>query len=86
MPISDELRKHVHSVYIPDTDPTEIADDLDLLETGVIDSLGVLRLTSWMDQRYEIALGEADVSLDDFRSISSMAALIRREQTSRRKT
>lgn len=84
MSIRDELRNHIRSVYVPDAGLDEITDDLDVLDTGVIDSLGVLRLMSWLDQRFGIALSDADISLDDFHSISSMAALIEREQSTGR--
>lgn len=84
MPIRDELRNHIRSVYVPDAGLDEITDDLDVLDTGVIDSLGVLRLMAWLDRHFDIALSDADISLDDFRSISSIAALVEREQSTRR--
>ncbi|MGA2531556.1 MAG: acyl carrier protein [Candidatus Aminicenantales bacterium] len=36
--------------------PTEIGDDFDLLEAGVIDSLGVLEMISAVEQRFKITV------------------------------
>ncbi|MFG3026469.1 acyl carrier protein [Streptomyces sp. NPDC048254] len=84
MSLCDELRTHLRTVYAPDVPLEQITDDLDVLHNGVIDSLGVLRLMAWLDQRYDIALSNADVTLDDFRTISSMTALIEREKSAGR--
>jgi acyl carrier protein len=84
MSIGDELRTHLRDAYAPDVPLEEITDDLDVLHSGVVDSLGVLRLMAWLDQRYDIALSNADISLDDFRTISTMSALVEREKSAGR--
>ncbi|WP_190815707.1 acyl carrier protein [Saccharopolyspora pogona] len=75
-----ELQEHITETYLPDVDPSELDRELDLLDSGVVDSLGVLRLIAWIDKRYGLALGNADVTLDDFRTISAISDLIDRER------
>lgn len=77
-----QLQEHITETYLPDIDPNELGQDLDLLESGVVDSLGVLRLIAWIDKKYGLALGNADVTLDDFRTLSAISELIDRERES----
>ena len=80
MSTARELQEHITASYLPDVDPGELDRDLDLLDTGVVDSLGVLRLIAWIDQRYGLGLGNAEVTLDDFRTVSAISDLIDRER------
>jgi len=51
------------------------ADD-SLLDLGVIDSLGVLDIVTFMEQRYGLTLGDEDMVADHFASIAAMADMI----------
>jgi acyl carrier protein len=47
-----------------------------LLELGVIDSLGVLDIVTFMEQRYGLTLSDEDMVADHFASIAAMAEMI----------
>jgi acyl carrier protein len=47
-----------------------------LLEAGVIDSLGVLSLVSFIERRYRIAVSEDDMMPENFDSIDAIAGFI----------
>jgi acyl carrier protein len=52
-------------------------NDISLLEEGVIDSMGVLELVSFVQSAFGIAVEPNDVTRDNFDSISRLAAYIR---------
>ncbi|RST15781.1 acyl carrier protein [Streptomyces sp. WAC05374] len=54
----------------------ELADDHDLLSDGVIDSLGVLKLIAWVEDHFQLAVGDADLDPDNFRSVAAIDAFI----------
>ena len=53
-----------------------IEDDSPLLDSGIIDSLGVLDLVSFIEKEFEITISDEDLMADNFESIASLAAFI----------
>ena len=54
----------------------EIGPDTDLLLTGAVDSLGVIRITQWMEDELNISVDPGDVTLENFQTVSNMAAYV----------
>jgi D-alanine--poly(phosphoribitol) ligase subunit 2 len=55
--------------------------DVDLLETGLIDSIGLVELILQLEDRFGISLPMDTLEIDDFRSIATIANLIGRLST-----
>ncbi len=52
--------------------PDPIEAETDLLLTGAVDSLGVIRITQWMEDELGVEIDPADVTLDNFQTVSRM--------------
>lgn len=59
----------------------EVADGESLLETGVIDSLGVVELTAFMEERFSIRIDEDDLVPENFDSLLAMREFINRKRS-----
>ncbi len=59
---------------LSDTDP--------LLQSGIIDSMGVLDLVGFIENKFGMALSDEDLSPDNFYSIATLAAFIARRSGS----
>ena len=57
-----------------------IAPDQDLLAGGVIDSLGVTQLVTFLEERYSIRVTDDELVPDNFRSLERMEAFIDRKR------
>ncbi|MFF1556354.1 phosphopantetheine-binding protein [Streptomyces sp. NPDC058279] len=68
----DTIKNFVISEFLPGTAPAELAVDHDLLNDGVIDSLGVLKLIAWVEDRFELGVGDADLDPENFRSVQAI--------------
>jgi D-alanine--poly(phosphoribitol) ligase subunit 2 len=55
--------------------------DVDLLETGLIDSIGLVELILQLEDRFGVSLPMDALEIDDFRSINKIADLITRLST-----
>lgn len=53
-----------------------VSADTDLLLTGAVDSLGVIRITQWMEDSLGVAVDPGDVTLENFQTIERMAAYL----------
>jgi D-alanine--poly(phosphoribitol) ligase subunit 2 len=52
--------------------------DANLLETGLVDSIGLVELVLQLEDRFDIGLPMESLELDDLRSINTIADLISR--------
>jgi acyl carrier protein len=60
----------------------EVSDaDLDLFETGQVDSLAFVILLESLEQEFDLKIAVEDFEVDDFRTVRSIAAFVRRELT-----
>jgi acyl carrier protein len=52
--------------------------DVDLLENGSVDSIGLVELILQLEERFEVSLPMDALEIDDFRSINTIAGVITR--------
>ncbi|MGZ3147180.1 acyl carrier protein [Lentzea chajnantorensis] len=76
MSIENEVKRFIVTTFAPDVTPDQLPSDYDLLDNGVVDSLGLLRLIAWVGERYEIPVEERDVSPAQFSSVEAITAFI----------
>ena len=51
-----------------------------MTESGIIDSLGVMTLLSFLDEKFSIQVSGDDLVPENFASISAIAALVERQK------
>jgi len=51
-----------------------------LLETGILDSLGVLALVSFIENRYAVAISDDELLPENFDSIDAIASFVSRRR------
>jgi acyl carrier protein len=74
----NELVRRVQAV-LRDRLMIEIASpETDLLETGLVDSIGLVELILELEERFEVSLPMEALEIDDFRSLYQIADLIDR--------
>ncbi len=56
-----------------------LPDDASLIKAGIFDSVGVLTLVSFLEERFEIKLSDDDVEPEYFDSVASITALVVRK-------
>jgi acyl carrier protein len=71
-----EIRQFVLREFLPDVPAEELGADEDLLAGGVVDSLGLLKLIAWIEDRFGVAVDEVELSPDSFRSITAINAFV----------
>lgn len=55
--------------------------DTDLLLGGVVDSLGVVRIVNWIEERLGIEIDASDVTLENFQTVDAMVSYIELRQS-----
>ena len=72
MAIKEYIRKELMN------DPTsELNESENLLATGIIDSLGILRLVSFVEEQFDFEVPDEDVTIDNFQSVQSISDYVK---------
>lgn len=69
------MRDKIRSIVIENLlNGKEVADDQDLLISGMVDSLGVMRLVRLLEAEFDIKIPAEDVVIEHFGSIDMLTA------------
>ena len=72
----DEVRTFVVDLVAELGGTADPAPEDDLFATHVLDSLAVVQLVAFLEQRYGVAIADAEVTVENFQSLSSIVALV----------
>jgi acyl carrier protein len=62
----------------------KFSEDEDLLGAGIIDSLGILRLVAFIEEKFGIQVPDEDVVYENFHSIQAMANYLNSSATTQK--
>ena len=60
----------------------ELRDDEDIFAAGYVDSLFAMQLVLFVEKQFNIAVEEADMDTDNFRTVDAIARLVEHKQLS----
>ena len=76
--IEQEVRQFLADNFILDGGGAGLTPDESLTQTGVLDSMGVLELIMFIEERFGVAVPEEDTLPENLDSLGSIAAYLRR--------
>jgi acyl carrier protein len=62
-----------------------LSNDTSLLEGGILDSLSLLRLVVFLEEQFNITVGEADLLPENFDSVTTICAYLRAREPGRQR-
>ena len=76
----NELNTRIKDFIITEVNPelglTTLDDSEPLIESGIIDSLGVLKIMSFLDEAFGVDLSSGEIRLENFRDVKTICALV----------
>ena len=82
MEIQQQVRDYVVENFMYSDDADELADDLSLLDNGIMDSTGVLELVGFIEENFEIQVDDTELVPENFDSVDLITAYIQRKLSS----
>lgn len=70
------IREFVLDRLAPTSGRSEIADDDDLIDSGVIDSLGIFQLVAFLEESFGISIGDEEITPENFASVMAIERLV----------
>lgn len=76
MTIQDEVRAFItKSFYVTG----QLPDDESLLDSGTIDSTGVLEVIAFVEKRYSIVVGDREIRPENFDSVKRISVFVEKK-------
>ena len=77
MQIEHKIREFiVKNLYYAEDNP--IADEDSFLETGVVDSMGVMELVAFIQSEFGVEVAQKEIVVENFDSVRKLANFVRR--------
>lgn len=80
MELRDQIRNFIVENFLFGDTSRLTSDDQSLLDTGIIDSVGVMELVSYLEGDHELQIQDEDLMPENLDSIANLAAFIRRKK------
>ena len=74
--MKEELRQYILKNFLPGEKPSNLHDDTPLRTSGIVDSVGMLQMVSFVEERYGIEVEAYEASVENFDRIEDIAAFI----------
>lgn len=76
--IKSRVRQFVTTTfYVPD--PSQVTDEVSFLETGIVDSTGVLEILGFLQNEFGITVEDDEILPENLDSVARLAAYIERK-------
>lgn len=72
----DVIKEYIVAEFLPDVPVADLADDYDLVSSGVIDSLALLRVITWLGTEFDIDLDDVEIAEENFASVNAIRAFV----------
>jgi acyl carrier protein len=80
--VTEMIEERIQRFLIDELDapPAQLTMDYPLIERGVLDSLGIVHLVSFLESEYHIEVEDLELTLENFRTIRTIAGLVGSKQ------
>lgn len=77
--INDNVKAYILREFLPGEDPDELAGDTPLMSTGILDSLATLKLVTYLEEEFDIAVEAHEADAENLDTLDRIVALVQRK-------
>jgi acyl carrier protein len=74
--VKDQVRQFVTEELAAAKGVTVVSDDESLIENGVVDSLGIFRLVTFLEENFGVKIGDEEISAENLQSVNMIEQLV----------
>ena len=78
MSTTDIVRQFIVAEMMPPGTDGDFDDADSLIDSGIIDSMGVMKLITFLEDKFSIRIGAAELLPDNFESVAAITGLLQR--------
>lgn len=73
------IREFITTELLEGTHSGPLSDDQDLLLSGLVDSLGVVRMIDFLEQSMDVSIPPEDVTLEHFQTVDKICIYLQQQ-------
>lgn len=77
--IEQDVREFVIDSFLFGSGESHLSNDDSFLEKGLVDSLGILNLVTFVQKKYSISVEDEELVTDNWDSVNRIAAFVQRK-------
>ncbi len=74
------INDYISRELVQDPALLPLADETPLVDSGILDSLSLLRLVVFLEERFGVTMGDADLLPENFASVNAICAYLRAQE------
>ncbi len=78
--IHDTVKTYILEQFLPGEDPNELTDDTPLMTTGILDSLATLKLVTYLEEKFDIAVEAHEADAENLNTLELITELVARKK------
>ncbi len=80
MELTEKIREYVNKNLTVYEDDQDLGDDDDIFALGFVDSIFAIQLVCFIEDTFNIKVGDADLDIDNFSSVNRIVTFVNRKQ------
>ena len=77
--IHDTVKTFILEQFLPGEDPNELTEDTPLMTTGILDSLATLKLVTFLEEKFDIAVEAHEADAENLNTLELITDLVARK-------
>jgi acyl carrier protein len=74
--IKATLKNFILQEYLPGEDPAALTDTTPLMTTGILDSIAVLKVVSFLEDKFGVTIEAHEAVIENLNTLSDIAQLV----------
>ena len=79
MQVQESLQNYIINERLEGQVPEGFDNDYDLIDSGIIDSLFMMNLITYLEQQHEVAFGMNDMVPENFKSVNALSSFVQNQ-------
>jgi acyl carrier protein len=76
------IRQYIQSELVKDKKHASLSDNDSLIDSGIIDSLGIMKLIGFLEDTISIQISDEELVPENFSTVSAIASLVQKKRGS----
>lgn len=72
----DQIKQFILTELIKGGNGQELSEDDNLIDNGIVDSLGIMKLVSFLESSYKLSISDDEILIENFETINIIANFI----------
>jgi acyl carrier protein len=74
--VKDRIREYIVEEFAKSKGINEVSDQEVLTKNGIIDSMGIFRLVAFLEETFNVRIGDEEITNDNLESIDAIERLV----------